>query len=109
MMGPNKLRSSLFTFGSSFFSTKSRGKIQTQPSIRRKSQNKSRQKQDNRGDSTKRALKDKSQLPLRRITTTRKHHLAGVVANNLPSAKKSGSHKMISCTRYPNISKNLLL
>ena len=104
-LGPNQLLSALHSFGGTFTARSTRGKIATQPGApsRRRSVNRSRQKQDNRGNSLKRKLTDRFQLPQRRVLTTREHRQVILV---IPFLKKTWYTRArnhdsgISVTRY---------
>ena len=89
-MSNARLISAIHQFGNEGSSRK-RGKIQVQPGAvtRRSSKNGSRQKQPTR-------IRKLKSLPSRRITTLRPHTLSQLVEENIPIAKKSGKHKMIS-------------
>ena len=97
-LGPTRIVSALNEFGATF-KRGSRGKIRVQPRLRRSGPSKSRQKQDNRGASALRGLSS-SNLPRRKIAKKRPHSFAQIVRDNIPAAKKSGTHKMRSQTRY---------
>ena len=93
-LSENQLISALHSFGGSFVS-KSRRRIQVQPGSvpRRKSKIGGRQKQDTRGSGLS------LDLPVRSITTKRKHCFSSVTNSNKPSAKKAG-RTMNSMTKH---------
>ena len=98
--GPGVLNSAIHSFGSAFIAPACRGKIGTQPGAgaRRKGKSRSRQKQDTRGENTKRQISD-AVLPLRKEKRKRPHDITTVVEQNVPAAKKSGADKMKSNTK----------
>ena len=103
IMGPNKTNSCLNLFGSTFVERKGRGKIGVQPQLRRTGDSKSSQRQDNRGNGSKRNLPSQM-LPERKVKPKQKHNIADTTRPNKPPAKKSGVQAMKSTRvhRRPN-------
>ena len=92
-MGPNKINSCLHLSGSTLVERKGRGKIGVQPQLRRTGDSKSRQRQDNRGNGSKRSLSSRM-LPERKVKPKQKHNLAETTRLNKPPTKKSGVQAM---------------